>query len=183
MDIRRYGPWALIVGGSEGIGAACARILAAHGFRLVLVARKHEPLQALADELRQAGTETRIASVDMSRPDAIDKVRRVTDDIEVGFLFYNAGANDTRANLVEIDPDVFRRVIGVNVIGQSEFAHHYGALMRKRGHGGIILAGSMAGYMGAPTLAAYCGAKAFSRIFTEALWAESAQFGIDVLHL
>src|SRR6185312_3038686 len=70
-----------------------------------------------------------------------------------------------------------------NVIGQSEFARHYGARMRPRGRGGIILAGSMAGYMGAPSLAAYCGAKAFSRIFTEALWAEGQAFGIDVLHL
>lgn len=69
------------------------------------------------------------------------------------------------------------------MIGQSEFARHYGGLMRPRERGGIILAGSMAGYMGAPSLAAYCGAKAFSRIFSEALWAECQAFGVDVLHL
>jgi short-subunit dehydrogenase len=183
MDVRRYGPWALIIGGSEGVGAACAQILAAQNFNLVLVARKTAPLQALAEELRQHGTKVRIISADMSKPEAIDTLRVITDDIEIGFLFYNAGANDTRGNFVELDPDVYRRVIGINVIGQSECARHYGGLMRARGRGGIILTGSLAGYMGAPSLAAYCGAKAFSRIFSEALWAECAPLGIDVLHL
>jgi uncharacterized protein len=55
--------------------------------------------------------------------------------------------------------------------------------MCKRGRGGIILAGSLSGYMGSPTLAAYTASKAFSRIFTEALWAECKPFGVDVLHL
>lgn len=183
MDVRRYGPWALIVGGSEGVGAAFARKLAAAGFKLVLVARKEAPLQALADELRTGGGEVRIVSADLSQPDALARVRIATDDVEVGLLIYNAGANNTRGAFVELDPEVYRSVIGVNVIGQSEFARHYGGLMRPRERGGIILAGSMAGYMGAPSLAAYCGAKAFSRIFSEALWAECQAFGVDVLHL
>ncbi|CAN7274390.1 SDR family NAD(P)-dependent oxidoreductase [Phenylobacterium sp. LjRoot225] len=183
MDVQRYGPWALVIGGSEGVGAAFARKLAASGFKLVLVARKEAPLRELAEELETMGGEVRRLSVDMSQPDALDRVRSVTDDLEVGLLIYNAGANNTRGAFVELDPEVFRAVIGVNVIGQSEFARHYGGLMRARGRGGMILTGSLAGYMGAPSLAAYCGAKAFSRIFSEALWAECKPLGIDVLHL
>lgn len=183
MNLERHGPWALIVGGSEGVGAAFARKLAAAGFKLALVARKPEPLQELGAKLTAAGAEVRTLSVDVSRADAIDRVRSITDDIDVGLLIYVAGANNTRGNFVELDPEVYRAVIGVNVIGQSEFAHHYGALMRRRRRGGIILTGSMAGYMGAPTLATYCAAKAFSRVFTEALWIECASFGVDVLHL
>jgi uncharacterized protein len=183
MDLQRYGPWALIIGGSEGVGAACARKLAADGFKLILVARKPEPLEELAAELGALGAEVRIVSTDMSKPDAIDQVRKATDDIEVGLLFYNAGANNTRGAFVELDPAVYRSVIGVTVIGQTECARHYGGLMRARGRGGIILTGSLAGFMGAPTLASYCAAKAFSRIFTEALWIESKPLGIDALHL
>lgn len=97
MDVRRYGPWALIVGGSEGVGAAFARKLAAAGFKLVLVARKEAPLQALADELRTRGGEVRIVSADLSQPDALARVRTATDDVEVGLLIYNAGANNTAA--------------------------------------------------------------------------------------
>jgi short-subunit dehydrogenase len=182
VDLQRYGPWALIIGGSEGVGAEVARQLAADGFKLVLVARKVEPLEMLADELRAGGTVVRTLSADLSRHEAIDRVRTVTDDIEVGLLFYNAGANNTRGNFVELDADVYRSVIGVNVIGQTEFAHHYGALMKVRGSGGIILTGSMAGFMGSPSLATYCGAKAFSRVFSEALWVECQPFGVDVLH-
>jgi short-subunit dehydrogenase len=183
MDLKRYGPWALIVGGSEGIGESFARKLAADGFRLILVARKPGPLQALADDLGRGGTEVRTLSADLSKADAIDAVRAVTDDVEVGLLIYNAGANATAGNFVELEPDAYRAVIALNVTGQTEFARHYGGLMRERGRGGIILAGSQAGYMGAHSLAAYCAVKAFVRVFSEALWTECEGFGIDVLHL
>lgn len=183
MDLAKYGPWALIVGGSEGVGAAFARKLAAQGFRLVLTARKPGPLEKLAAELRAGGTEVRIISADLTGRDVLDRVRSVTDDIEVGLLIYNAGANNTRGLFVELPPEVTRGVIAINVIGQSDFARHYGALMCRRGRGGIILTGSQSGYMGAASLAAYTASKAFSRIFTEALWAECGPLGVDVLHL
>jgi uncharacterized protein len=183
MDLARYGPWALITGGSEGVGAAFARLLAADGFKLVLVARKPEPLEELAVELRAGGTEVRTLSADLSKPDVLDKVRTMTDDIEVGLLVYNAGANNTRGNFIELPREVPDSVIAINVLGQTDFARHYGKPMYKRGRGGIILTGSLGGYLGSATLAAYTASKAFSRIFTEALWAESQPFGVDVLHL
>ncbi|HEX7854203.1 MAG TPA: SDR family NAD(P)-dependent oxidoreductase [Sphingobium sp.] len=183
LDVNRYGPWALIVGGSEGIGAASACLLAAQGFNLILVARKAEPLSALAQELAGAGVEVRTGSVDLSQPDALDRTRALTDDIEVGLLLYIAGANDTRGNFLELDPQVYRSVIAITVIGQAEFTRHYGGLMRERGRGGIILAGSLSNFCGSATVAAYTGAKAFSRVFTEALWAECVEMNIDVLHV
>jgi uncharacterized protein len=183
MSIERYGPWALIVGGSEGIGAAFARALAAKGFNIVLVARKPEPLEELAEELRETHVEVRTVSADLSETGVLERVRAATDDVEVGFLIYNAGANATRGNFVELDPDVYRSVINITVVGQAEFTRHYGGLMKERGRGGIILAGSSSNFLGSVTLATYTGAKAFSRIFGEALWAECKPMGIDVLHL
>ncbi|MBV1686649.1 SDR family NAD(P)-dependent oxidoreductase [Novosphingobium sp. G106] len=183
MDLAKYGPWALITGGSEGVGAAFARQLAADGFKLVLVARKPEPLEELAAELRGKGAEVRVLSADLSKPDVLDHVRAVTDDIEIGLLVYNAGANNTRGNFIELPREVPDSVIAINVLGQTEFARHYGAPMIARGRGGIILTGSLGGYLGSATLAAYTAAKAFSRVFTEALWAECQPLGVDVLHL
>jgi short-subunit dehydrogenase len=113
----------------------------------------------------------------------LDKVRAVTDDVEIGLLVYNAGANDTRGNYLELPREVPDRVIAINVTGQTEFARHYGQQMMQRGRGGIILTGSLGGYVGSATLAAYSASKAFSRVFTEALWAECKPMGIDVLHL
>jgi short-subunit dehydrogenase len=183
MDLAKYGPWALITGGSEGVGAAFARKLAADGFRLVLSARKPGPLEDLAAELRAGGSEVRIVSADLSKPDVLNRLREVTDDIEIGLLVYNAGANDTRGLFVELAEEVTQSVIAINVLGQANFARHYGAAMAKRGRGGIILTGSLSGYMGSPSLVAYTASKAFSRAFTEGLWAEMQPLGVDVLHL
>lgn len=183
MDRTKYGPWALIVGGSEGVGAAFARMLAADGFKLVLVARKPAPLAELKAELEVAGARVRIASVDLKKADALERVRALTDDLEVGLMIYNAGANDTRGNFVDLPSEVPDGVIALNVLGQVAFTRHYGKAMCGRGRGGIILTGSTGGYLGSPTLAAYCAAKAFSRVFTEAVWAEMEPCGVDVLHL
>ena len=183
MDLVKYGPWALIIGGSEGVGAAFARMLAGGGFKLVLVARKPGPLEELAAELRETGAEVRVLSADLSEPDVLDQVRGATDDIDIGLLIYNAGANNTRGDFLELPREVPDSVIAINVLGQTDFARHYGAPMIARGRGGIILTGSLGGYLGSPTLAAYTASKAFSRIFTEALWAECQPHGVDVLHL
>ena len=183
MDLAKYGPWALVVGGSEGVGAEFARQLAAEGFKLVLTARKLEPLEELAAELRGKGAEVRVVSADLKRADVLDTVRKQTDDVKVGLLVYNAGANDTRGLFVDLPPEVPDGVIAINVLGQVAFSRHYGKQMKDRGRGGIILTGSLGGYLGSATLAAYTAAKAFSRIFTEALWAEMEPLGVDVLHL
>jgi short-subunit dehydrogenase len=183
MDIKRYGPWALIVGGSEGIGAAFARKLAAKAFNIVLVARKSGPLEEVANDVRKLGVEVRTVSTDLSKPDALQQVRTVTDDVEIGFLIFNAGANHTRGNLVELDPVIYRDIIAITVSGQTEFVHHYGGLMWGRKRGAIILGGSSSSFIGSATLAPYTAAKAYSRIFSESLWAECRPMGIDVLHM
>src|SRR5262245_45933931 len=139
MDVKRYGPWALVVGGSEGVGAGFARKLAADGFKLVLVARKTAQLETLAPGLRGRSAAVRVVSADLSKPAALDKLRAVTDDVEIGLLIYNAGANNTRGLFVELPKEVTQSVIAINVLGQADFTRHYGALMYPRRRGGIIL--------------------------------------------
>lgn len=183
MDLAKYGPWALIVGGSEGIGAAFARKLAADGFKLVLVARRPEPLEETAADLRKAGAEVRAVCADLSHADALDRARAATDDIEVGFLVYNPGPMGRLGDFMELPEEITRPVVAINVLGMVDFTRHYGALMRRRGRGGIITTGSLGGYMGVATAAAFTASKAFSRTFTEALWAECEPVGVAVLHL
>src|SRR5690242_3738898 len=93
VDLGRYGPWAVVAGGSGGLGACCADRLAAQGCNLVLIGRKVEPLDAAADRARDAGVDVRALSLDLTAGDATDRVRQVTDDVDVGLLIYNAGAN------------------------------------------------------------------------------------------
>jgi short-subunit dehydrogenase len=181
MDAAKYGPWALIAGGSEGLGASFAEQLAAEGINLVLTGRKVEPLEETAARAREAGVEVRTVAVDLTAPDALERLRAATDDVEVGLLLYNAGANSYGSELVEGDLDRFDLVIDVNTKARVRLVHHYGKRMKDRGRGGILLVGSTAGYRGSPWNALYNAAKAFSRIFAEGLWYELKDHGVDVV--
>ena len=182
--LTKYGPWALVIGGSEGIGASFARKLAERGLNLVLVARKPGPLEETAIAIRKLGVEVKTLSADISQPrDALSAIRRLTDPLEIGFLLYMAGANLTRGVFPDVELALARKVVAMNVDGQMEFTHHYAGCMKARGKGGVVLVGSLAGYVGTPMIAHYSAAKAFSRIFSEAIWFELKPFGVDVLHL
>ena len=181
VDVSRYGPWAVIAGGSEGMGPEFARQLAANGFDLVLLARKVEQLEDAAALVRKAGVEVRTLSADLTDPDVVDKIRTVTDDIDVGLLIYNAGANAYGTHFLDGELDRFQTVVDLNVGGRLALCHHFGGFMTERGHGGIMLVGSVAGYTGAPYTLIYNAAKAFSRVFAEGLWYELRPHGVDVV--
>jgi short-subunit dehydrogenase len=182
--VRRYGPWALVVGGSEGVGAHFSRKLARRGLNLVLVARKPEPLAEVAQQCRELGVQVRTVDADVSDPiAALTVIRAHTDDVEIGLLVYMAGANLAHGVFPDLDLAKVRQVIAMNVGGQVEFTHHYSGLMKDRGRGGVVLVGSMAGYVGMPSISHYSAAKSFSRTFSEAIWFELKPFGVDVLHL
>jgi short-subunit dehydrogenase len=184
LDRQRYGPWAVIAGGSEGIGSCIAAELAQAGINLVLVARKPEPLKALGVALRAENSiQVRTLALDLTDALMLDKVRAVTDDIDVGLLVYNAGASHRTGPYLDWPLEDVIKVIRLNVDGQAVFAHHFGNRMSARGRGGIVLIGSMAGNAGSPSVVAYAGAKAFSQIFAEGLWWELRQKGVDVLQV
>lgn len=183
IDVERYGPWAVILGGSEGVGASFAEQLAEAGFNLVLVARKRDALEAAAAATRAQGVEVRALSLDLTTTEAVDQLKEATADLEVGLLICNAGANSYGRPFLDGDLAGFQGVIDLNITTPMVLTQHYGRAMRERGHGGIILVGSMSGYLGAVRENVYASAKAFSRIFAEGLWLELREYGIEVLEL
>ncbi|HLG88834.1 MAG TPA: SDR family NAD(P)-dependent oxidoreductase [Alphaproteobacteria bacterium] len=184
MIAKQYGPWALIVGGSEGVGASFAFKLAAEGLNLALIARKPGPLAELAAAVKsRSKVDVRTLSMDIRAADMLDRVRRLTDDIEVGLLIYNAGAVTRFSQFLDASLEDALDMVRLNALGQAILAHHFGSRMRPRGRGGIILVGSMAGYAGAPGEICYAASKAFSRIFAEGLWHELKPHGVHVLGL
>lgn len=183
MSLSRYGPWVVIAGGSEGVGEAFAHQLAAAGLNLLLVARKEGPLQATAEAVRRHGVEVETLALDLLAPDAAARICASTSEREVGLLVYNAGANTYGHDFVSGDLDRMREILDLNVTRQLELTHYYGAQMRERGRGGILLVGSLAGYVGQPELTVYAAAKSFARIFAEGLWLELRPHGVHVLHL
>lgn len=183
VELDKHGPWALILGGSEGVGAEFARELAQDGFDLVLVARKPGPLAEAAAMVAALGRQVRTVAVDLTEADALPAIAAVTDDIEIGLLIFNAGANTNHGAFMESDPASVQRVIDLNITAPLALARHFGAPMKERGRGGMIFVGSLAGYMGQPEISVYSGAKAFGRIFMEGLWLELAAYGVDVQEL
>lgn len=183
FDARKYGPWAVITGGSEGVGRSFALQLAAAGIHLLLLARRSGPLEETADRCRALGVEVRTLSVDLSEPSSVDAVAEAVADVEVGLLVHNAGANTHSAEFLDGDLAAFQRVIDLNITTPLALVHHFGAAMRSRRRGGILLVGSMAGYLGSNRHTVYGGVKAFGRIFAESLWLELRDDNVDVLEL
>ncbi|MBT2267955.1 SDR family NAD(P)-dependent oxidoreductase [Rhodococcus erythropolis] len=183
IDLTKYGPWAFVVGGSEGVGAAFADELARAGINLVLLARKTGPLEETAAKARTFGVEVRTLSIDLLAVDSVDQIRRATTGLDIGMMIFNAGANTYGHEFVTGDLEACRDVITLNVDRQLELTQLFGAPMRDRGRGGIILVGSLAGFVGSEGMSIYSAAKAFSRIFAEGLWLELGEHGVDVVEL
>lgn len=183
MSYTKYGPWAVVAGGSEGVGAEFARLLAESGVNLVLVARRSDPLELTAERCRGLGVEVRTVATDLADAGAAGLVTAATDGLEVGLLIYNAGANTCSAEFLDGDLADFQRVVDLNVTTMTSLTQHYARAMRQRGRGGILLVGSMSGYLGSVRHTVYGGVKAFSRIFAEGLWVELREHGVEVLEL
>ena len=121
--------------------------------------------------------------MDLATADAAERVKAATDDVEVGLLIYNAGAESTFSDFVDRDVSDATRMIARNITVPTVLAHHFGGRMRARGRGGIILVGSTGGYAGGPTMAMYTASKAFDYILAEGLWYELRPHGVHVLGL
>ncbi len=185
MDFgERYGPWALVTGGSEGTGAAFARALAARGLNCILVARREAPLAALAAGIRaESGVECVTAAIDLGAADAIERIVAAVGTRDVGLYIANAGADTRGSGFLDVGIEHWIGLVNLNVLNTMRCCHHFGGAMRARGRGGIILVGSGACYGGMSGLAVYAGSKAFDLCFGEALWSELRPHGVDVLNL
>lgn len=181
IDVERHGPWAVVAGGSEGVGASFATQLAEAGLNLVLLARKPGPLEETAEAVRALGVEVRTLAVDLTDPDAPKRVAEVTDDVEVGLLVFNAGANTYGHEFVTGDLDRFQQVIDLNITAQMALVRLFGEPMKERRRGGLLLVGSLAGFMGQAQISVYSAVKAFCRVFAEGLWLEMREHDVDVL--
>lgn len=177
--LDHYGPWAVIAGASEGLGAAFARALAGRGLKLLLLARRADALAEVAAPLR-AITEVRTAAVDLGDPELATILTGLTADLEVGLCIYNA-AYSPIGPFLEQSPRDHQRVLDVNCRGPMIAARVLGQGMARRRRGGILLMSSLTALCGSPFLAGYGASKAFNLSLGEALWYELGPQGVDVL--
>jgi short-subunit dehydrogenase len=178
---EKYGPWAVVAGASEGLGAAFAAAIAARGVNLVLLARRGEVLAGVAGDLRaRFGVEVRAEACDLGRADLADTLAELTAGLEIGLGIYNAAFAPTGDVHTRAVSDL-GRVVDVNVRGPLVFARTLAPAMVERGRGGLVLMSSLAGFQGAPNIAAYAASKAFNIVLAESLWSELSPHGVDVV--
>ena len=170
---------ALVTGASSGIGASCARLLAASGCSLVLVARREDRLNELAASLRdQHGVDVDVLPADLASADDLAAVAaRLTDGDPVELLVNNA-ARSARGTFAELTPEAIDAQLRLNVGALTRLAHAAVTGMLARGYGGILNVSSMASLTASPGSAVYGATKAFVTSLTESLHAELA--GTDV---
>jgi short-subunit dehydrogenase len=156
---------AMVTGASSGIGAAFARRLAHDGFQLILVARRHDLLRQLAQEL--GGAETLAADLtleeDLARVEA-----RIASAPELELLVNNAGFG-TKGWLWEAPLEGQVSMHQLHVMATLRLTRAALAAMVPRGRGGVINVSSVAAFGQSPGNVSYCATKAWINSFTEGL--------------
>ena len=173
-------PVALITGASAGLGVEFARQLSGQGYRLVLVARRKDRLDALAAELGQA----RAVACDLAEPGATARLMAdvAAADETVSLLINNAGFGLT-GRFASLDGARLRAMIDLNCGALTELAHAVLPDMLGRRKGAILNVASTAAFQPGPGMAVYFATKAFVLSFSEALHEELRGSGVVVTAL
>jgi short-subunit dehydrogenase len=177
-------PVALITGASAGIGTALARVFAAHGHELILVARREDRLKALAAEIAAAGRpRPAVMALDLGERDATASLAAELSarGLEPEFVVNNAGFG-LSGPAAELDRGEQLAMIDLNMRALTELSLAFvDSLARHRG--GILNVASTAAFLPGPGMAVYYASKAFVLSFSEALHHELAGRGIRVTAL
>ncbi|SIQ04651.1 hypothetical protein SAMN05421829_10283 [Aromatoleum tolulyticum] len=174
--------WVLITGASSGFGEEFARQYAGQGHSLVLVARRLDRLQALAEALRrQYRIEIVVEQVDLSDIAAVTQLHRRLHErgIAIDILINNAG-HGLQGPFVESQLDAALAMVQLDVASLTAVTHVFAQDMRARGRGKILLVASLLAYQGVQNFAVYAAAKAYVLRLGEALHREFKRDGVTV---
>ena len=178
--MTKTGKTALVTGASAGLGADFARLFAADGHDLVLVARRRGKLDELARELESKhGARVTVIAADLTRPEAPEQLaKQLSDDgIAIEFLVNNAGLGVT-GPFAESDVARELGMLALNITALVHLTRLLLPAMIGRRSGRILNLGSTAGFLPGPFMAGYYASKAFVNSFTEALAFELRGTGV-----
>jgi hypothetical protein len=178
-------PLAFITGASSGIGQALAARYARAGWRLALVARRADALQAWAAAQGLGPDRVGIYPADVADTDAIvDAGRRcIANQGLPDVVVASAGISIGMDTAERADLDVMRELLAVNNVGLAATFHPFLAAMRARGSGTLVGVASVAAIRGLPGHGAYCASKAGVVAYCESLRVECRGSGVSVVTL
>lgn len=174
--------WAVITGGSRGIGLELARCFAADGVNIVLAARSKDELEKVATELRKTYfIQVKVYDGDLSKQLIAKGLYDycAKSNLPVRYLVNNAGFGDY-ANLVDADWQRLKSMMNLNMLTLVQLTQDFGRDMARDGGGFILNIGSLAGFFSGPRMATYYASKAFVLHFSEAVAVELASSGVSV---
>lgn len=177
--------WVLITGASSGFGEQFARQYAEQGHSLVLVARRLDRLQKLAEALRQQyGIDVAVEQVDLSDLAAVIQLhqRLCERGIAIDILINNAG-HGLQGPFVDGKLDAALAMLQLDVVSLTAVTHVFAQDMRTRGRGKILLVASLLATVGVENFAVYAAAKAYVLRLGEALHRELKRDGVMVTAL
>jgi short-subunit dehydrogenase len=176
---------ALVTGASSGIGESFARLLAQRGHDVVLVARRVDRLEAIAERATKehgATAEVLVADLETDAGVAIVEARLSDATRPVELVVNNAGFG-TSGRFHEIPVEGEEAEIRLNVLALVRLTHAALTGMVERGHGGVINVSSVGAYQPTPNSATYCATKAFVSSFTNAIHEELHGTGVKAMVL
>lgn len=173
---------ALITGASRGIGEAIATTFAENGAHCILVSRKIESLQAVADKITAAGGSAEPMACHMGKLDQIELLFKQVEEKhgKLSILVNNAATNPFFGNMVDVDEGIWDKTLGVNLKGPFFMIRYAAGLMSKSGGGSIINVASITAKMPAPFQGVYSITKAAMLSMTKAYAQELSGFNIRV---
>ncbi|SCG62412.1 SDR family oxidoreductase [Micromonospora inositola] len=164
---------AVVTGASAGVGRATAQLLARRGIAIALLARGRTGLDAVADEVRAAGSRALPVETDMADYEQVVAAgQRINAELGPIDLWINDAFSSVFAPFQEIRPEEFRRTTEVSYLGYVHGTRVALSHMTPRDRGTIVQVGSALAYRGIPLQTAYCGAKHAVVGFTESLRCE-----------
>ncbi len=173
---------ALITGASRGIGAAIARMLAAHGARLIVTARREDGLQAVVAEIAAQGGEAVPVAChlgEMGQIEALfDRIRKDYGKLDI--LVNNAGTNPFFGDVLSADEKAWDKTVDVNLKGYFFMSQQAAKIMKEQGGGAIVNVASVNAVRPAPFQGIYSITKAGIVSMTQSFAKELAPFKIRV---
>lgn len=177
-------PYAVVTGGSDGIGLAVAERLVAQGRAVLLVARTADRLHAAAEQVRRrarSGTTVAVLAADVTDPAAPSIIDRALADADGHLdLLVNSAGIGLAGPFVSHEPAEIERLLALNVTGLTRLMRHFLPALSARGAGGILNFASLGGYVPGPNQAAYYASKAYVISLSEAVASEMAASGVRV---
>ena len=172
-----------MTGASSGLGTEFAYQLAKKGLDIILVARRKERLEEVAESIdNNFGRETQIIVQDLSLQDSVEMIKSAVGEREVGILIYNAGFG-LGGQFHTFENSRVSEMVKLNCVTPVELAHAFLTQMIESGKGAIIFVASTAAYQATPYFSVYGATKVFNLFLGESLWEEYRKVGIDVLSI